>query len=162
VRGRFGYAFDNVLLYGMAGWAWSSNQYVRTQLIGTLNNATSGADEAVNRYLSGWTAGAGVSIALAQNWNVFAEYIQWLDGRRRHRVRDPNAILGRIEYRYTNLQAPGFVNIPADIAGGGTRTPIPAPGNSSIKNMSPSASSANCYIRATIQRIYAGRYGPVQ
>ena len=63
VRGRFGYAVDNVLLYGTAGWAWSSNQYVRTQLTGTLNNATAGADEAVNKYLSGWTAGAGVSVA---------------------------------------------------------------------------------------------------
>jgi len=63
-----------VLLYGTAGWAWSNNQYVRTQLTGTLNNATAGADEAVNKYLSGWTAGAGVSVAFAQNWNVFAEY----------------------------------------------------------------------------------------
>ena len=74
MRGRFGYAVDNVLLYGTAGWAWSSNQYVRTQLTGTLNNATAGSDEAVNKYLSGWTAGAGVSVAFAQNWNVFAEY----------------------------------------------------------------------------------------
>ena len=74
VRGRLGYAFDNVLLYGTAGWAWSSNQYVRTQLTGTLNDATAGADEAVNKYLSGWTAGAGISVAFAQNWNVFAEY----------------------------------------------------------------------------------------
>jgi outer membrane immunogenic protein len=74
IRGRVGYAFDNVLLYGTAGWAWSSNQYVRTQLTGTLNNATAGADEAVNTYLSGWTAGAGVAVAVAQNWNVFAEY----------------------------------------------------------------------------------------
>jgi opacity protein-like surface antigen len=74
VRGRLGYAFNNVLLYGTAGWAWSSNQYVRTQLTGTLNNATAGADEAVNKYRSGWTAGAGISVASAQNWNVFAEY----------------------------------------------------------------------------------------
>jgi opacity protein-like surface antigen/outer membrane receptor protein involved in Fe transport len=74
VRGRLGYAFDRVLLYGTAGWAWSNNQYVRTQLTGTLNNATAGSDEAVNKYLSGWTAGAGISVAFAQNWNVFAEY----------------------------------------------------------------------------------------
>jgi outer membrane immunogenic protein len=74
VRGRLGYAFDNVLLYGTAGWAWSSNQYVRTQLTGAVNNATAGADDAVNKYLSGWTAGAGISVAFAKNWNAFVEY----------------------------------------------------------------------------------------
>jgi opacity protein-like surface antigen len=74
VRGRLGYAFDNILLYGTGGWAWSSNQYIRTQLIGTLNLATAGTDEAVNTYLGGWTAGGGLAVALAQNWNVFAEY----------------------------------------------------------------------------------------
>ena len=74
IRGRVGYAFDNVLLYGTAGWAWSSNQYVRTQLTGELNNATAGADDAVNKYLGGWTAGFGVSVAFAKNWNAFVEY----------------------------------------------------------------------------------------
>ena len=74
VRGRLGYAFDNVLFYGTGGWAWSSNQYIRTQLTGTLNLATAGTDEAVNTYLGGWTAGAGVAVAFAQNWNAFAEY----------------------------------------------------------------------------------------
>jgi opacity protein-like surface antigen/outer membrane receptor protein involved in Fe transport len=74
VRGRLGYAFDNVLLYGTGGWAWSSNQYIRTQLTGTLNLATAGTEEAVNAYINGWTAGGGVAVALAQNWNVFAEY----------------------------------------------------------------------------------------
>ena len=74
VRGRLGYAIDNVLLYGTGGWAWSSNQYVRTQLTGTLNLATAGTDEAVNTYLGGWTAGGGIAFAFAQNWNAFAEY----------------------------------------------------------------------------------------
>ena len=74
VRGRLGYAFDNFLLYGTAGWAWSSNQYVRTQLTGTLNLATAGTDEAVNTYLGGWTAGTGLAVAFAQNWNAFVEY----------------------------------------------------------------------------------------
>jgi opacity protein-like surface antigen len=74
VRGRLGYAFDNILLYGTGGWAWSNNQYIRTQLTGTLNLATAGTEEAVNTYLGGWTAGGGVAVALAQNWNAFAEY----------------------------------------------------------------------------------------
>ena len=33
-----------------------------------------GSEEAAEKYFSGWTAGAGVSVAFAQNWNVFAEY----------------------------------------------------------------------------------------
>jgi opacity protein-like surface antigen len=74
VRARLGYAVDNFLFYGTGGWAWSNNQYIRTQLTGTLHQATAGTDEAVNTYLSGWTAGAGMAYAFAQSWNVFAEY----------------------------------------------------------------------------------------
>jgi outer membrane immunogenic protein len=49
---------------------------------------------------NGWTAGAGIEYAIT------------------------DTILGRIEYRYTDLHASGFVDIPANIADGGTRTPI--------------------------------------
>jgi len=35
-----------------------------------------------------------------------------------------DTILGRIEYRYTNLAALGFVNAPTNSADAGTRTPI--------------------------------------
>jgi opacity protein-like surface antigen len=74
VRGRLGLALENVLLYGTGGWAWSNNQSVRTQLSGTFNLATAGTDEAVNRYLSGWTVSGGAAYAFAQNWNTFVEY----------------------------------------------------------------------------------------
>jgi outer membrane immunogenic protein len=58
-----------------AGLAWSSNQYIRTQLSGTgVNNSAPGQDEAVNRYLGGWTWGAGIAFAFAKDWNAFAEY----------------------------------------------------------------------------------------
>jgi opacity protein-like surface antigen len=74
LRARLGYAVNDALFYGTGGWAWASNQYIRTQLIGALNLATAGTDEAVNKYLGGWTAGAGAAVAFAQNWSVFAEY----------------------------------------------------------------------------------------
>ena len=74
LRGRIGYAAGDVLFYATGGWAWSNIQQVRTQLTGTLNNATAGTAEAVNSYLSGWTAGGGVAVALARDWNAFAEY----------------------------------------------------------------------------------------
>jgi opacity protein-like surface antigen len=74
VRLRLGYAIYNILLYGTGGLAWSSNQYIRTQLSGTVNNSTPGQDEALNKYLGGWTWGGGVAIAFAKDWNAFAEY----------------------------------------------------------------------------------------
>ena len=74
IRGRIGYAADNILFYATGGFAWSNDQFVRTQLTGTLNDATAGADEAVNKGLLGWTGGGGIAYAFAQNWNVFAEY----------------------------------------------------------------------------------------
>src|SRR5208283_2442874 len=74
VRGRIGYAPDNVLFYATGGFAWSNDQFVRTQLTGALNNATAGIDEAVNKGLGGWTGGGGIAYAFAQNWNAFAEY----------------------------------------------------------------------------------------
>jgi opacity protein-like surface antigen len=74
LRGRLGYAVENILLYGTGGLAWSSNQYIRSQISGALNLATAGTDEAVNKYLSGWTAGVGLAYAFAPDWNAFAEY----------------------------------------------------------------------------------------
>src|SRR5262249_6243063 len=74
IRGRTGYAVDNILFYATGGFAWSNAQFVRTQLTGTLNSATAGADEAVNKGFLGWTGGGGIAYAFAQNWNVFAEY----------------------------------------------------------------------------------------
>jgi outer membrane immunogenic protein len=49
---------------------------------------------------NGWTVGGGLEYAIT------------------------DTILGRIEYRYTDLQTSGFVNVPANIADGGSRTPI--------------------------------------
>ena len=75
IRGRVGYALDTVLLYGTAGWAWSSNQYVRTQLTGMLNNATAGADEAVNKYSK-----SGEIVFLLSRRPVFADEPNLLAG----------------------------------------------------------------------------------
>ncbi|HEY6258201.1 MAG TPA: outer membrane beta-barrel protein [Xanthobacteraceae bacterium] len=74
LRGRLGYAFDTVLLYGTAGWGWSSGTSTRTQVAGIVGNATPGTVESVSVNNSGWRAGAGLDYAFARNWDVFAEY----------------------------------------------------------------------------------------
>ena len=73
-RDVFGGQFENRNRIGNYGAAGATHQ-------------TAGSDEAVNNYLSGWTAGAGVSVAFAQNWNVFAEYRYTSFGTRRSRCR---------------------------------------------------------------------------
>jgi outer membrane immunogenic protein len=86
VRGRLGYAWNGVLLYGTGGLAYGevglSGTSVST-LTGsggdnidvnpfTIVTAKSFAASAVNL---GWTAGAGIEGALANNWTWKAEYL---------------------------------------------------------------------------------------
>lgn len=63
VRGRLGYAFDTILVYGTGGVAFGD---VRANF---SNDAISGAIE------TGWTAGAGVEVAFAPNWTAKFEYL---------------------------------------------------------------------------------------
>jgi outer membrane immunogenic protein len=64
VRGRVGYAFNNVLIYGTGGAAFGNMQ---TGLIppSTFDSSTE----------AGWTTGAGLEIGFAPNWTVKAEYL---------------------------------------------------------------------------------------
>ncbi|WP_407160496.1 outer membrane protein [Bradyrhizobium sp. STM 3557] len=66
VRGRIGYAFNTVLLYGTGGYAWANNKISLSAL------GVSVSDE---KFLSGWTAGAGVEVMFAPKWSVKAEYL---------------------------------------------------------------------------------------
>ncbi|MDB5652815.1 MAG: cell envelope biosis protein OmpA [Tardiphaga sp.] len=63
-RGRVGYAFGDWMPYVTGGLAWG-----RTKL--TIND--NGSNEATRTSL-GWTAGAGVEIALGGNWSTKVEY----------------------------------------------------------------------------------------
>ena len=63
VRGRAGYAFDRFLVYGTGGAAFADVQ------ASFSNDPVSGATK------TGWTAGAGVEVALDRNWSVKAEYL---------------------------------------------------------------------------------------
>lgn len=62
VRGRVGFAFENVLLYGAAGLA-AANVTIDNAPFATLNDV-----------MVGWTVGLGADIAFSENWFGRAEY----------------------------------------------------------------------------------------
>jgi outer membrane immunogenic protein len=66
VRGRVGYAFDQVLLYGTGGYAWADTKLSATVL---------GLSASESHVLNGWAAGAGVEVMFAPKWSVKAEYL---------------------------------------------------------------------------------------
>ena len=62
LRGRAGYAFNNVLFYGTGGLAF-----------GELRAETFGLSE--SHTTAGWTAGVGAEFGLAPNWSAKIEYL---------------------------------------------------------------------------------------
>jgi len=62
LRGRAGYAFNNILFYGTGGLA-----------LGELRGETFGLAE--SHTTAGWTAGVGAEFGLAQNWSAKIEYL---------------------------------------------------------------------------------------
>jgi outer membrane immunogenic protein len=62
VRGRVGYTFSNVLVYGTLGLA-----------VGGGRVELGGASE--SRTHTGWTAGAGMEVALTNAWSARVEYL---------------------------------------------------------------------------------------
>lgn len=77
VRGRLGFVHHNWLLYGTAGYAWSYDRFLRSQLLGTPvgGTATPGTVENANAWRSGWVAGAGVELPVASNWTASLQYL---------------------------------------------------------------------------------------
>lgn len=72
VRGRLGWAFNNVLIYGTGGLAWGSINY---------DVHTRNVDAGVSAHLSddytewGWTAGGGIDWGINENWTVGGEVL---------------------------------------------------------------------------------------
>ena len=71
LRGRLGFAVDQTLFYGTGGLAVAEVNH-------TYSNLVTGINETTSSVRTGWTAGAGVEMALTPN------------------------ILARVEYRYTD------------------------------------------------------------
>ena len=66
VRARVGYAADRVLFYGTGGGAF-----------GNIVEGTNGAATSTfaSKTVAGWTAGAGIEAAFADNWTARVEYL---------------------------------------------------------------------------------------
>ena len=62
VRGRMGYALNNILVYGTGGLAF-----------GELTGQTFGLSESHTN--AGWTVGLGAEVGLARNWSAKVEYL---------------------------------------------------------------------------------------
>jgi outer membrane immunogenic protein len=62
LRGRAGYAFNNVLFYGTAGLAFGE---LRGQTFGWAESHTT----------AGWTVGGGAEVGLTSNWSAKLEYL---------------------------------------------------------------------------------------
>jgi outer membrane immunogenic protein len=66
VRGRVGYAVDQVLFYGTGGFAWADNKVTATA------GPVSISDSQVH---SGWVVGAGVEYMFLPHWSLKGEYL---------------------------------------------------------------------------------------
>lgn len=82
VRGRLGYAFNNLLLYGTGGWAWAhGTNTIQFDCIGSGCPGTSAVPPTsptptrVEVNPNGWVAGAGVEWAFLPNWTLRPEYL---------------------------------------------------------------------------------------
>ena len=93
-RGRLGFAVDHWLFFGTAGWAWGSWS--------TSYANTGFAPFFTNSASShtGWTAGAGLEYAFT------------------------NYLLGRVEYRYTNLGTVTYADPPSNSSDLGNKVTI--------------------------------------
>lgn len=68
VRGRIGYAFDRLMVYGTGGFAYAQARIVESPGIG--------ADEDKRLMLrAGWAAGGGAELALNSYWSARVEYL---------------------------------------------------------------------------------------
>jgi len=82
-RGRFGYAFGNLLFYGTGGWAWGNSSGTHTTtcvssstaLCPGASTAFAGGAASFSNSLTGWAAGAGLEWGVLRNLTARVEYL---------------------------------------------------------------------------------------
>jgi outer membrane immunogenic protein len=99
VTARFGYTFDNVLLYAKGGVAMAADRYDAT---GSFAGTPFGFVGLENRI--GWVAGGGVDWAFSPHWSASFEYDYYGFGHGTIAMSDPvNVFLGNVDVRQ-NIQ----------------------------------------------------------
>jgi outer membrane immunogenic protein len=93
-RGRLGYAVDHWLFFGTAGWAWGT----WSETYGRTGLPPAFTNSVTSN--KGWTAGAGIEYAFTNN------------------------VIGRVEYRYTDLGTVTFADIPSNTSDAGNKVTI--------------------------------------
>ena len=73
LRGRLGYSFGSVLIYGTGGVAWGHTTN-SLQMTNPPYDSVNGSFSKVN---TGWVAGAGLDYKLTSNWIIRGEYLHY-------------------------------------------------------------------------------------
>jgi outer membrane immunogenic protein len=76
-RARVGFFWNNVLLYGTGGWAWTDVKVDRTVTSSALiaGLAGLGSNGSNSGFNNGWVAGAGLEWGFAPRWTARIEYL---------------------------------------------------------------------------------------
>jgi outer membrane immunogenic protein len=74
VRGRLGFAANNLLIYVTGGLAYADIDYTTTAFFPATGNLFVGTASSTE---AGWTFGGGFEWGLAPNWSVKAEYLYY-------------------------------------------------------------------------------------
>jgi outer membrane immunogenic protein len=101
LRGRLGYTFGSVMLYGTAGGAWVNNSVTVTadcRVAGCGLRGFPGLFAATfDNTRSGWVAGAGLEWMITPNWLIRGEWLHVDVGNSSGVLNIPTGIVGRTQ-----------------------------------------------------------------
>ena len=177
VRGRIGYAFDKVLVYGTGGFAWERSSTSTIATCVTIAGScpghgvkfTDGSSEA-SATLSGWAAGVGIEWALTPQWILRAEYLHLTFDRGAENVsasgtasRVPFAVAGRnsmsndVDFARVGLSYLFNSDNPIDWGPGSSGTRTPGVGSTAFGSNTSAAADFLADWQALVARVRANQ-----
>ncbi len=101
LRGRVGYALEDVLLYGTLGLAYGQTELGSSASITPCRPGGFCASTASTQWLVGWAAGVGFDWAFLPQWSFRSEYLHYDLGSRNQTLVDPGSLLPAISVAST-------------------------------------------------------------